>query len=108
MLPPASDTAIAHTGVPWGVIFSKPSVWLLSIQYMCLAYGWWFYINWLPSYLRNARGTSLQMGALLSGLPLLLGGAGCLVGAALIPRLVRSTGSVALARRIVAIIGFLG
>ena len=108
MLPPARDTAIAHGGVPWRVIFSTPSVWLLSIQYMCLAYGWWFYINWLPTYLRDARGTSVRMGALLAGLPLLLGGLGCLVSAGVIPRLARSLGSVALARRIVAITGFVG
>lgn len=108
MLPPQRDTAIAHGGVPWRVIFSSPSVWLLSIQYMCLAYGWWFYINWLPTYLSRARGTALQMGALLSGLPLLLGGVGCLVAATVIPRIARATGSVATARRIVAITGFVG
>jgi MFS family permease len=108
LLPPAKDTAIAHTGVPWGVIFSNPHVWLLSIQYMCLAYGWWFYINWLPTYLREARGTSVTFGALLAGLPLLLGGAGCLVSAYLIPRLTKKFGSVSVARRIIAVIGFLG
>ena len=108
LLPPARDTALAHGGVPWRLIFSTPSVWLLSVQYMCLAYGWWFYVNWLPTYLRESRGTSLQMGALLAGLPLLLGGAGCLVSAAVIPRLSRSLGSVAVARRIVAIAGFVG
>ena len=107
LLPPARDTAVAHGGVPWSKIFSRPSVWLLSIQYMCLAYGWWFYINWLPSYLREARGATLTMGALLAGLPLLLGAAGCLVSAWLIPRLARTLG-VALARRIVAITGFVG
>jgi MFS transporter, ACS family, glucarate transporter len=108
MLPPAHETAIAHSGVPWGKIFGNPHVWLLSIQYMCLAYGWWFYINWLPSYLRQARGTSLKMGALLSGLPLLLGGLGCLVSAWLVPKLVRRFGSVAIARRIIAVAGFAG
>ena len=108
LLPPASETAIAHGGVPWRVIFSSPAVWLLSIQYMCLAYGWWFYINWLPSYLREARGASLKMGALLAGLPLLLGGLGCLVSAWLVPRLVQRTGSVSTARRIVAVTGFIG
>ena len=108
LLPAPKDTAIAHTGVPWRLIFSTPSVWLLSIQYMCLAYGWWFYINWLPTYLRESRGTSLRMGALLAGLPLLLGGAGCLVSAAVIPRLSRALGSVASARRIVAVVGFAG
>ena len=108
LLPPPGDTAIAHTGVPWAMIFSTPSVWLLSIQYMCLAYGWWFYINWLPTYLRTARGTSLRMGALLAGLPLLLGGLGCLVSAALIPHISRRIGSVAAGRRIVAVTGFAG
>ena len=108
MLPPQRDTALAHGGVPWGVIFSTPSVWLLSIQYMCLAYGWWFYINWLPTYLMRARGTTLEMGAVLAGLPLLLGGLGCVVSAVLIPRIARATGSVATARRIVAIAGFVG
>ena len=108
LLPPQSETAIAESGVPWRVIFSTPSVWLLSLQYMCLAYGWWFYVNWLPTYLRDARGASLRMGALLAGLPLLLGGLGCLVSAMLIPRIARGTGSVALARRIVAMTGFAG
>jgi MFS family permease len=48
------------------------------------------------------------MGALLAGLPLLLGGLGCLISAALIPLIARATGSVALARRIIAVIGFVG
>jgi sugar phosphate permease len=108
LLPPRSETAVAHTGVPWARIFSTPSVWLLSIQYMCLAYGWWFYVNWLPTYLRDARGTSFQLGALLAGLPLLLGGVGCLVSAAVLPRLARTFNSVKLARRTVAIVGFVG
>ena len=108
LLPPHRDTAVAHGGVPWRTIFSTPAVWLLSIQYMCLAYGWWFYVNWLPTYLREARGATLRMGALLAGLPLLLGGVGCFVSAALIPPLARRTGSVALGRRIVAVTGFVG
>jgi MFS transporter, ACS family, glucarate transporter len=108
LLPPVHETAIAHTGVPWRLIFSSPHVWLLSIQYMCLAYGWWFYINWLPTYLREARGTGIRMGALLAGLPLLLGGLGCLVSAYLVPRLTRRFGSVSMARRIIAVMGFVG
>jgi len=108
LLPPRSETAVSHAGVPWARIFSTPSVWLLSIQYMCLAYGWWFYVNWLPTYLRDARGTSFQLGALLAGLPLLLGGVGCLVSAAVLPRLARRFNSVKLARRAVAIVGFVG
>ncbi len=57
---------------------------------------------------RSARGTSFRMGAILAGLPLLLGGLGCLVSAAAIPRLARRFGGIAIARRIIAITGFVG
>jgi MFS family permease len=107
LLPPPREVAIAEGPTPWGAILSKPSVWLLSAQYTCLAYGWWFYVTWLPTYLRNARGTSFKMGALLAGLPLLLGGIGCLISAAIIPRLAARIGVIR-ARRTIAIIGFLG
>lgn len=108
LLPPARETAPVKGALPWRLLMSKPAVWLLCAQYACLAYGWWFYVTWLPTYLRTARGTSIKMSALLAGLPLLMGGIGCLISAAIIPRLARSIGSVARARRIVAITGFLG
>lgn len=108
LLPPPKETAVVHGPIPFGWLFSKRAVWLLCLQYMCLAYGWWFYVTWLPTYLRTARGTSVQLGALLAGLPLLLGGLGCLVSAALTPTLTRMTGSIVLARRILAVTGFLG
>ena len=85
MLPPPSETAAVAGHLPWRLLMSKPAVWLLCAQYACLSYGWWFYVTWLPTYLRDARGTSVKMGALLAGLPLLLGGIGCLISAALIP-----------------------
>ncbi len=107
LLPPAEDTAVG-AAVPWRRLLRSRSVWLLSLQYACLSYGWYFYVTWLPTYLKEARGTSVKFGALLASLPLLLGGIGCLVGARLIPRVARATGSVMLARRIVAIVGFVG
>jgi MFS family permease len=107
LLPPAEDTAVGGA-VPWSRILRSRSVWLLAVQYACLSYGWYFYVTWLPTYLREARGTSVKFGALLAALPLLLGGIGCLVGARLIPRVARAIGSVMLARRIVAIVGFVG
>jgi len=107
LLPPATDTAVG-AAVPWRRLLRNRSVLLLCLQYAFLSYGWYFYVTWLPTYLREARGTSVKLGALLAALPLLLGGIGCLVGARLIPRVARATGSVMLARRIVAIIGFVG
>ena len=96
MPPTARDAQPSQARLPWRLLLSKPAVWLLCAQYFCLGYGWWFYVTWLPTYLREARGTSVKMGALLAGLPLLLGGIGCLISAALIPRIARATGSVAL------------
>jgi MFS transporter, ACS family, glucarate transporter len=107
LLPPPADTASVRGPTPWRTILSTPSVWLLCAQYACLGYAWWFYVTWLPTYLRDARGMSTMQGALLSGLPLFFGGIGCLVSAALAVPLRRRTGSVAKARRVVAITGFL-
>jgi MFS transporter, ACS family, glucarate transporter len=107
-LPPPSESAIVHGATPWSVIFSRSSIWLLGAQYICLSYGWYFFITWLPTYLREARGTSVAMGALLAGLPLLLGGVGCLFSGWIVPRLARAFGSINVARRIIAVIGFAG
>jgi MFS family permease len=111
LLPARRETAVVHE-FPFRQLIRHGSVLLLCAQYACLAYGWWFYVTWLPTYLREARQTTLQMNvlvlALLTGLPLLLGGVGCLVSGAVGPRLARRLGSVVLARRIVAITGFVG
>ena len=106
LLPPRSRTATVHGPIPWGRFLRRPSVWLLWMQYACLAYGWWFYITWLSTYLREARGVGLKQGALLAGLPLFLGGVGCFVSGYLAPPLARRVGGVARARQILAVTGF--
>ena len=107
LLPSAAQAGVGAE-VPWRRLATNASVWLICIQYGCLAYGWWFYVTWLPTYLREARGTSVKFGAVLAGLPLLLGGLGCLVSGSMLPRVARALGSVAAARRLVAVIGFTG
>ena len=107
LLPTRAQSAVG-AAVPWRKLSTNLSIWLLCIQYGCLAYGWWFYVSWLPTYLREARGTSVKFGAILAGLPLLLGGIGCLMSALLLPRIAAMLGSVAAARRLVAIVGFAG
>jgi len=106
-LMPSHEESRIGGNPPWSRILSSVSVWMLCLQYACLSYGWYFYVTWLPKYLQDARGTSVKMGALLASLPLLFGGIGSIVSAQIIPRLARSTGIV-LARRIVAIVGFVG
>jgi len=47
--------ASGHGDVPWGKLVRSPQVWMLCGQFFCLNYGWWFYVTWLPTYLREAR-----------------------------------------------------
>jgi MFS transporter, ACS family, glucarate transporter len=108
LMPPPRQSAVAHGPTPWAQLISSRSVWLLGLQYVALSYGWYFYITWLPTYLREVRGTSLKMGAILAGLPLLLGGVGCLISGWVVPRLAAVVGSMGRARKIVAIVGFVG
>jgi MFS family permease len=97
-----------HGHAPWGPLVSSPHVWLLCIQYFCLSYGWYFYITWLPTYLREARGLTLGTSAVLGGLPLFFGGIGNMAGVALTSLLLKLGLSLRWARKSVCCLGFVG
>jgi predicted MFS family arabinose efflux permease len=79
------------------VLLTRP-VLILGLQYFCFSSVWYFYITWLPRYLREARGQTGAREAALATLPLLFGGAGCLLTGLAHRRL---------PRRVIAICGFL-
>jgi sugar phosphate permease len=108
ILPKAEDVTLGHAGVPWKRLALSPRVWLLWAQYTCLGYGWVFYITWLPTYLKEARGLELGKGALLTGLPLFFGGLGSLLCGSFSPALDRLTGNARISRRLLSCTGFLG
>lgn len=95
-----------HGSVPWGRFAQSGSVWLLWVQYFMLSYGWYFYITFFPTYVKDALGFDLKAGgAVLSGLPLFLGGIGCLVSGRLTPWYARQLGDARKARKRMAIFG---
>jgi ACS family glucarate transporter-like MFS transporter len=94
-----------HAHMPWGKLIASPTVWGLWGQYFCISYGWYFYITWLPMYLKEARGVTLGKSAFLAGLPLFLGGLGCLLAGFLLGWLVRHSFSVTLSRRLLGLVG---
>jgi MFS family permease len=108
LLRDSSKLASGHGDVPWGTFLRSRQFWMLLWQYFCLSYGWYFYVTWLPTYLKNGRGLQLTSTALFSILPLFLGGLGNPVGMFAASRLAALTGSRAAARRIVSCIGFTG
>ncbi len=101
-------TAAGQMSVPWGKILSSGTVWLLLVQYFCFGYGWYFYITWLPTYLKEARGLDLQKGALLAGIPLFFGGFACLVSGWLASSLVQHGFALVKVRRGLAFVGYGG
>ena len=96
-----------HDAVPWKAFLASRTTWLLWAQYFFMSYCWYFYVTWLPTYLKNAYGSTLSKYtlALLAGVPLFGGGFGNLISGFLTARLARTTG-LARARKILAGTGF--
>jgi MFS family permease len=121
-----------HGDVPWRRLATRPVVWLLGAQYFCASYGWYFYVTWLPTYLRDVRGMEIKsnavmnwlatllegslspeltlkvLAAALAGIPLLFGGFGSILAGMVASRLIARTNRVTLVRRAFGGIGFTG
>jgi len=96
-----------HGDVPWRRFFSSSTTWLIWLQYFCFSYVWYFYITWLPTFLKEKfPDVSPEMRALLAGFPLFMGGLGSFCTAFFSSAITRWTGSVARTRRIIACSGF--
>ncbi len=108
LLASSAKLSAGHADVPWARMLTSGRVWLLCWQYFCLSYGWYFYITWLPTYLRNGRGMAIESTALLSVLPLFLGGLGNPVSVFLATRLNRRLQDISRTRRILSCSGFGG
>jgi ACS family glucarate transporter-like MFS transporter len=93
--------------LPWRAFARSRSAWTLCIQWFCHYYGFYFYLTWLPIYLQQARGLSVEKSAILAGLPLFFAGAGTLAAGFILPDLSRSIGK-GRARRLLAYISYAG
>ena len=93
--------------VPWGQILSHGNLWILSVMYFFYNYNLNVYQDWFPTYLRQAKGMTLTQMGIYASFPLLAGVFGDLAGGWFSDIVLRRTGNVNLARRWVAIAGFL-
>ncbi len=96
----------AEVDAPWRRILSSGTLWAMFGMYFCSAYGFYFLSTWLPTFLIQDHGLSLQRSGIYAGLPLAAGAVGCLCGGALSDWLARRTGNLKWARRSIAISGF--
>lgn len=95
------------TNVPWRRILSSSTLWFLCAMYFFYNYTLNTYIDWFPTYLVDARGMNLAEMGFYASLPLLAGVAGDLLGGWCSDIVLGRTGRPNLARRWVAIAGFL-
>jgi len=93
--------------VPWRTILSHGNLWVLAVMYFFYNYNLNVYQDWFPTYLRQAKGMTLAQMGIYASLPLLAGVVGDLAGGWVSDIVLRHTGNVNLARRWVAIAGFL-
>jgi ACS family glucarate transporter-like MFS transporter len=97
----------AADSIPWQEFLKSPAAWALCVQWFCHYYGFYFYLTWLPIYLQQARGLSMQHSAWLAGLPMLAAGAGTLLSGYLLPVLAKRVG-LARARKMIAYFAYFG
>jgi len=103
----AAESKAAHAAIPWKRLLASRNLWLLCLMYFCQAYGWYFYITYLPRFMEQQHvvaETSL-LGAVYKGGPLWLGAVGCLMGGYLTDWFIRRTGNRRLGRSLFGMAG---
>ncbi|WP_375194191.1 MFS transporter [Sphingobium sp.] len=107
MIEGALGAGRARVSVPWRPLLANPQLWLLSAMYFCYAYCINIFLTWFPKYLHDARGFDIAMMGLFASLPLMAGVVGDLMGGWASDLLVKRGAGLKMARRVVAVIGFL-
>ena len=97
-----------HENFPWSRLLRSRSIRLLCFQYFVASCYLYFFITWFPTYLLETYHFDLKQNAVLSGIPLFVGGIGSMTGGWMISYLQARTGSVATACRVVGIVATCG
>lgn len=104
----AAQNAAGHGNVPWSAFLGSPTVWLLWLQYFCMSYSWYFFITWMPTYVKESfPSLGKWESAWLNCIPLFFGGLGSLCSGMMSRRLADRLGPGP-ARRCMGVVGFAG
>ncbi|MDR3564198.1 MAG: MFS transporter [Negativicutes bacterium] len=88
-------------------LLKSKNMWALCLGYFCYNYSLWIFLTWLPTYLVTARGFTIMSMGLVASLPLFAGTIGDTLGGWLSDKIWKRTKNGKLARRSVAMSGFL-
>jgi sugar phosphate permease len=81
----------------WVKVIANVDVLLLVIQYTLFSFVWFFYTTWMPTFLQETYGLTLQQTKDLAWIPLACGGFGALISGMIPARI---------PRRAIALVGF--
>ncbi|HVU00960.1 MAG TPA: MFS transporter [Polyangiaceae bacterium] len=101
---PGRNPDAAHADVPWSELLRFSPLWALSLTYVGVIYGWYFFLTWMPTYLLEGRRFDMHRMGLLSALPLLCIAVGVWAGGAASDRLAVKHGPRA--RKFPGLVGF--
>ena len=87
----------SETVSPWALL-KEPHVLFLSLSYLCLIYGLWMTVLWLPTYMVKIRGFTMQEMGWIGMLPPLASFIGLTSGGLLSDKLLQRGFSVRFAR----------
>jgi sugar phosphate permease len=102
-----TSPSLSKQDTPWRQILLSPNMWWIALGYACFFFGTNFYLTWYPTYLREHRGLSVGALGFWGSIPLVAGMFGDIVGGWLSDMLLKRTRNAKLARRGVAVPGFL-
>ena len=80
---------LRETKIRWRDLFKFPQTWGLFLTRVVADPVWWFYLFWLPKYLQDERGFSIELVALTSWIPFLTADVGSMLGGYLSGRFVK-------------------
>jgi MFS family permease len=96
-----------HSGAAfrWRSLVTPNALALCAVSF-CVSFCFYFYITFLPKYLKDQFEVDYAQSQWISGLPLLAGGLACLAGGYLSDSLVRRSGSKRWGRRLMPMLGW--
>ena len=92
-----------HPKIPWAIVLTCPSMWLLGSVIACAAFTAYMIMAWYPTYLEQGRGVDEITAGWLASLVLGGGAVGCYFGGYLSGWAVRISGERRRSRRLIGI-----
>jgi ACS family hexuronate transporter-like MFS transporter len=98
------ESAVRHTFRLWVRMLGRPETWAIVLGRSLTDPVWWFYVFWLPQYLSDTRGFSLEKISLFAWIPFVAADAGNFAGGCISGLLIRRGTPVMRARKLVCVV----